>query len=116
MSNQDLQAETPIIGIGSRFAPELEMACPFDGAPTEQRLINYRITINKQTFVVPGVWASVCPECEESFFAGDVGDAIMDRIFLIQHPERVLWGKLMKGEIAPGDIRIRRLLAGGPYS
>jgi hypothetical protein len=93
------ETEAIVIEIESRFDPDCKMACPFDSTPTEQKKINYGITINDQRFVAPGVWASVCPEGGESFFAPEVGNAIMGRIFEIQHPQRALLSKLMGGEI-----------------
>lgn len=64
----------------------------------EQRQINFSLTVNGQTFVVPDVWVRVCREDGEILFDKDAREAIRGKIFEIQHPKQAQWAKFFFGE------------------
>lgn len=91
-----LEKEQPLtrIEIDSEFDPSSHMRCC--SKSTTQKQIDYRLTLNKQTFIIPNVWASVCPECDNVYFAPEVGKAVDERIFEIQHPKESKFGRLLE--------------------
>jgi YgiT-type zinc finger domain-containing protein len=74
------------IEVASNYDPDARMSCYKCGRVAEQRQINYQTSLNGQTFEIPNVWAGVCSNCGEIYFAPDVGHAIDDKIFERQHP------------------------------
>lgn len=90
------QTKTPLTiieGIESEFDLESNMYCC--GQPAEQKQIDYQITVQKRTFKIPQVWASVCAKCGNEYFDPAIGDKIMDIIFVVNHPKEAQLGTLM---------------------
>lgn len=84
------------IEVDSEYSPDSQFICC--GEPTIQKQVNYQLTVNAQVFIVQRVWVSACNKCNEYFFDAEVGDAILDNIFKIQHPGRAKWDALLNGK------------------
>lgn len=81
------------IEVYSEFDPSSKMLCC--GKPTIQKQIDYTLTVNHELLKIPKVWANVCQSCDEPFFSPNVGTAISNAIFQLQHPLESQIAKLL---------------------
>lgn len=76
------------------------------GLPATQRQIDYKVTLNNQPFVFPGVWVLQTTEIgedgkeiTESYFDPETGTAIDEAMFRHLHPKEAFISDVMSGRI-----------------
>lgn len=90
--------EPIIIEVDSKYEPDREMYCLFDGTLMTQQQVDYKTTLHKQNFIISNVWAAVCPKDNQVFLQTEVEIDISNRIFEIAYPREAAWAKLMRDD------------------
>jgi hypothetical protein len=79
--------QTVVVEVKSEYDPTFTISCSCNDTVKTQRQTDYQIVVNGVKFQVPGVWVSICCNCEEISFSSQVGVKVMETILTTLYPE-----------------------------